>query len=90
MATYDKVVLVTGASGHIRFQTLVFLLQHGYQTKIVLRSLSRVDEIRNNASIKALNVVSTYLAVILGLIIALILTISKSSQALLISSKCPT
>jgi hypothetical protein len=33
----DMAVLITAASGHIGPRTLVFLLQHGYQAKVVLR-----------------------------------------------------
>ncbi|KAF2227722.1 hypothetical protein BDZ85DRAFT_254743 [Elsinoe ampelina] len=48
-------VLLTGASGHVGFRTLRFLLQHGYNVRAVIRSQSSGDSIKNNPALTEAN-----------------------------------
>lgn len=46
MKTTSETVLVTGGSGYLGAQCIARLLQDGYAVRTTLRSLSRVDEVR--------------------------------------------
>lgn len=48
----NELVLITGATGHIGFRTLVLLLQHGYRARIAHRRAAQIDKIKAAASIK--------------------------------------
>lgn len=52
MATKD-LVLITGATGHLGFKTLLLLLAAGYRTRIAIRSEDKKDAIISNAAFKA-------------------------------------
>ena len=45
-------VLITGATGHIGFRTLVFLLQAGYRARISSRKLAQAEALKQANSIK--------------------------------------
>ena|ERR1700761_4260451 len=45
-------VLVTGATGHLGFRTLVFTLEHGFRARIALRRLEQAEKIKSASSIK--------------------------------------
>lgn len=45
-------VLITGATGHLGFRTLVFALQYGYRARVALRRLEQQVKIKNAASIQ--------------------------------------
>ena len=47
-----QIVLITGATGHIGFRTLVFALQAGYRVRVALRKLEQADKIKTTASIQ--------------------------------------
>lgn len=47
-----ELVLITGATGHLGFRTLVLLLQHGYRARIAHRRAAQVDKIQAAASIR--------------------------------------
>ena len=46
------VVLITGATGHIGFRTLVFTLQAGYRARVSSRKLAQAEALKNAESIK--------------------------------------
>jgi len=48
-------VLITGATGHIGFKTLLTALKSGYNVRAAVRSDAKRDQILANASIKGLN-----------------------------------
>ena len=50
----NKLVLVTGASGHLGFRVVVNALEAGYDVRAAVRSQSKADTILSAASIKAL------------------------------------
>ncbi|KAK3677301.1 hypothetical protein LTR78_002839 [Recurvomyces mirabilis] len=53
MAPNNKsLVLVTGATGHLGFRTLVLALQAGYRARVVYRSESSLAKVKGAASIK--------------------------------------
>jgi nucleoside-diphosphate-sugar epimerase len=45
-------VLITGATGHIGFRTLVFALQAGYRARVSSRKLAQAEALRHAESIK--------------------------------------
>lgn len=45
-------VLITGATGHIGFRTLVFALQAGYRARISSRKLAQAQALKRAESIK--------------------------------------
>jgi uncharacterized protein YbjT (DUF2867 family) len=45
-------VLITGATGHIGFRTLVFALKAGYRARISSRRLAQAEALKNVESIK--------------------------------------
>jgi nucleoside-diphosphate-sugar epimerase len=45
-------VLITGATGHIGFRTLVFALQAGYRARVSSRKLAQAEALRDAESIK--------------------------------------
>ena len=45
-------VLITGATGHIGFRTLVFLLQAGYRARVSSRKLAQAESLKRTESIK--------------------------------------
>ncbi|KAJ6282867.1 hypothetical protein J3E71DRAFT_214070 [Bipolaris maydis] len=45
-------VLITGATGHVGFGTLVALLEHGYRARIVHRRQEQVDKLKHTASLQ--------------------------------------
>ena len=47
-----EVVLVTGATGHLGFRTLVFTLQHGFKARVTLRKLEQAEKLKATASLK--------------------------------------
>ncbi|PVH82213.1 NAD(P)-binding protein [Cadophora sp. DSE1049] len=51
----QEIVLITGATGHIGFRTLVLLLEAGYQVRAAVRSQAKIEEILQTKSIHALN-----------------------------------
>jgi len=51
----DNLVLITGATGHIGFKTLVDALEAGYFVRAAVRSIAKQDQILSAPSIKALN-----------------------------------
>ncbi|KAK5048954.1 hypothetical protein LTR84_005375 [Exophiala bonariae] len=53
MAT-KKVVLITGANGHIGFRVLVFALQEGYKVRAAVRNQEKASRISAAQSIRAL------------------------------------
>ena len=54
MAAKD-LVLITGATGHLGFKTLLLLLSAGYSVRIAVRSEAKKQPILDNAAFKALN-----------------------------------
>lgn len=44
--------MITGATGHIGFRTLVFTLQAGYRARVSSRKLAQAEALRNVESIK--------------------------------------
>ncbi|KAI9666211.1 MAG: hypothetical protein M1821_004146 [Bathelium mastoideum] len=48
-------VLISGATGHLGFRTLVLALEAGYQVRAAIRNESRAQEILETPSIKRLN-----------------------------------
>jgi nucleoside-diphosphate-sugar epimerase len=46
------VVLITGATGHIGFRTLVFALQAGYRARVSSRKLAQAEALRDAESVK--------------------------------------
>lgn len=50
----QKVVLITGANGHIGFRVLVFALQAGYKVKAAVRTQDKADRISAARSIREL------------------------------------
>jgi nucleoside-diphosphate-sugar epimerase len=54
MAPKD-LVLITGATGHLGFKTLLLLLVAGYRTRIAIRSSAKQDILTSNPAFKALN-----------------------------------
>jgi nucleoside-diphosphate-sugar epimerase len=51
----NNLVLITGATGHIGFRTLVTALKAGYRVRAAIRSESKKHDILSTPSIKALN-----------------------------------
>lgn len=51
----NDLVLITGASGHIGFRTLIFALKAGYRVRAAVRSSLKADTILTNPTLKALN-----------------------------------
>ena len=47
-----QIVLISGATGHLGFRTLVVALQAGYRARIALRKLEQSKKLENTASIK--------------------------------------
>ncbi len=47
-----ELVLVTGATGHLGFRTLVFTLQHGFKARVALRKLEQAEKLKATASLK--------------------------------------
>lgn len=47
-----QLILITGASGHLGFKTLVTALQSGYRARIALRRLEQADKIKAAKSIQ--------------------------------------
>ena len=47
-----QLILITGASGHLGFRTLVKALEAGYRTRIALRKLGQADKIKKARSIQ--------------------------------------
>lgn len=54
MASKD-LVLITGATGHLGFKTLLLLLQAGYRARIAVRSEAKKSTVVDNPAFKALN-----------------------------------
>ena len=52
----DKLVLITGGTGHLGYRTLVDALEASYTVRAAVRSPSKGDQILAAPSIKALNV----------------------------------
>jgi nucleoside-diphosphate-sugar epimerase len=50
-----NLVLITGATGHVGFRTLVHSLQAGYQVRAAVRSAAKADRIASHPLIQALN-----------------------------------
>ena len=50
----EEIVLITGATGHVGFRTLVLVLEAGYQVRAAIRSQAKVEEILETKSIQAL------------------------------------
>ena len=50
-----ELVLLTGATGHLGFKTLLLLLGAGYRTRIAVRSEAKKQPILDNAAFQALN-----------------------------------
>ncbi len=48
----EPLVLITGATGHIGFRTLVFLLQAGYRARVSSRKLAQAESLKRAESIK--------------------------------------
>lgn len=48
----QDLVLITGATGHLGFRTLVGLLQHGYRARIAHRRPEQGDVIKSQKSVK--------------------------------------
>ncbi|KAF2847930.1 NAD(P)-binding protein [Plenodomus tracheiphilus IPT5] len=51
----NKLLLITGVSGHVGFRVLVEALSQGYRARAVVRKSEQVDQIKNAASIKSLS-----------------------------------
>jgi nucleoside-diphosphate-sugar epimerase len=47
-----QLVLVTGATGHLGFRTLILTLQAGYRARIALRKLEQAEKLKKTASIQ--------------------------------------
>ena len=45
-------VLITGATGHLGFRTLVLALEDGYRARIAVRRLEQADKIKQATSIQ--------------------------------------
>jgi nucleoside-diphosphate-sugar epimerase len=61
MAAGD-LVLLTGATGHLGFRTLLYTLQAGYTVRAAVRSSKKADIITSNPAFKALNLPSSQLS----------------------------
>ena len=48
-------MLITGASGHIGFRTLRYLLEYGYQVRAAVRSSAKADKIRSNPTLQGIS-----------------------------------
>ena len=49
-----ELILLTGASGHLGFRTLVFALKAGYKVRVALRKLEQAEKIKKARSIQPL------------------------------------
>lgn len=47
-----ELALVTGATGHLGFRTLVFTLQHGFKARVALRRLEQAEKLKATKSLK--------------------------------------
>ena len=47
-----QLILITGASGHLGFRTLVLALEAGYRARIALRRLEQAEALRKTRSIE--------------------------------------
>lgn len=47
-----QLVLITGATGHLGFRTLVIALENGYRARVALRRLEQAEKIKKTASIQ--------------------------------------
>lgn len=47
-----QLVLVTGATGHLGFRTLLFTLHSGYRARVAVRGKSQAEKLKNTASLK--------------------------------------
>ena len=45
-------VLITGATGHVGFGILAFLVEHGYRARIVLRRPEQVEKLKRTATLQ--------------------------------------
>lgn len=45
-------VLITGATGHLGFRTLVITLENGYRARVALRRLEQAEKIKKTTSIQ--------------------------------------
>ena len=52
----SELVLITGATGHLGFKTLLDALTAGYRVRAAVRSESKADVITSNAAFKAANI----------------------------------
>ena len=52
----SELVLITGATGHLGFKTLIDALEAGYQVRAAVRSESKAKVITSNAAFKAANI----------------------------------
>nr|POF26431.1 putative uncharacterized oxidoreductase [Quercus suber] len=48
----QKLILVTGATGHLGFRVLILLLQHGYRARITYRQPGQVEKLKRPASMQ--------------------------------------
>ena len=48
-------VLLTGATGHVGFGTLKCALEYGYQVRAAVRSEAKVETIRSNPALQAMD-----------------------------------
>ena len=48
----EQPILITGATGHLGFRTLVFALEAGYRTRIAVRKLEKADKIKKARSVR--------------------------------------
>lgn len=45
-------VLISGATGHLGFRTLVIALDNGYRARVALRRLDQAEKLKKTASLK--------------------------------------
>jgi uncharacterized protein YbjT (DUF2867 family) len=47
-----ELVLITGATGHLGFRTLVFTLQNGFKARVAIRKPEQADRLKSTSSLK--------------------------------------
>lgn len=48
----QPLVLISGATGHLGFRTLVIALENGYRARVALRRLEQADKLKKTASLQ--------------------------------------
>lgn len=48
----QQLILITGATGHLGFRTLVLALQAGYRVRVALRKAEQIERIKRTTSVQ--------------------------------------